>query len=224
MRDLTLRSLPEQVRARLAGVDLRASHLAARSGSLVVEARQHSGGIEARSNGDAVGVVGYATSFDVPYDVYGGADRGGWSEVFAAGSLTKTLSERDDVRFLLNHEGLPLARTKSGTLRLSADNVGLLSDVPSLDMVNPRAVELVSALNRRDVDQMSLAFIATRQEWNSDYTERIIREAQLFDVSAVTYPANPNTTIGLRADEVDEIAGGGYPVGLAYAELEALSL
>jgi phage head maturation protease len=39
--------------------------------------------------------------------------------------LQRTLSEAPDVVLLLNHEGLPLARTKAGTLTLSEDDRGL---------------------------------------------------------------------------------------------------
>lgn len=54
-------------------------------------------------------------------------------------------------------------------------------------------------MSRGDLDQMSIGFRVHKQEWNSDYTERNIREVELFDVSVVTYPASPTTTASLRA-------------------------
>mgnify|MGYP002684426633 FL=1 len=81
---------------------------------------------------------------------------------------------------------------------------------------------LIDGLLNKRVDSMSFAFRVTRQEWNEDYTERTIRELQLFDVSAVTYPANPAATITAR-DENTEIE---IPASLDWRrrELEALRL
>ncbi len=102
------------------------------------------------------------------------------------------------MRLLINHDGLPLARTKSGTLTLEQDDVGLLCDA-HLDGESPLVRSLKSAMDRGDADQMSFAFRVTQQDWNDDYTDRTIREAQLFDVSVVTYPANPATSVSLRS-------------------------
>jgi HK97 family phage prohead protease len=79
-----------------------------------------------------------------------------------------------------------------------------MSEAP-LDLRNPRVQELQSAMDRGDVDEMSFAFRVTRQEWNADYTERVIREFDLgvqgSDVSVVTNPANPATVAVLRQSE-----------------------
>ncbi len=222
MRDLLTRSLPDAVRARLA-VETPAlvdAGLAARTGSGIAEVRSTQ--VEVREVGDGVfHVQGYAATWDTFYDVAGGAPYG-WSEVVARGAVSKSLAERDDVRFLLNHDGMPLARTKSGTMTLASDDIGLLVDVPNLDLTNPRAQELRSALERGDVDEMSWAFMVTRQEWNEDYTERRILEARMFDVSAVSFPANPATIIGLRNDEAPTSQRGAFPLSLALAQAAAL--
>lgn len=205
-RDLLPRSLPAAVLQRLADRDIDLAAVAVMSGGARVEGRRGAidHGVAMRKAEDgAIGLTGYAASWGTSYDVAGGPAAGGWTETVAAGAVTKSLQERDDVRFLINHEGLPLARTKSGTMSLAADDLGLLVQVDSLDLVNPRAQELVSALERRDVDQMSWAFRVIRQEWNGDYTERQILEAQIFDVSAVTFPANPATIIGVRSAEAE---------------------
>lgn len=223
MRDLTLNSLPAEVRDRLGAppATLVDAGLAARSAGNIVEARGYK--IESRVNDDGtVHLSGYATTWDTSYEVAGGPPWG-WVESVAKGAATKSLAERDDVRFLNNHEGLPLARTKSKTMTLTADDLGLFVDVPSLDLRNPASQELNSALDRGDVDQMSFAFMVLRQEWNDDYTERRILEVRLFDVSAVTYPANEATIIALRAahDEKQETSGG---MSLNYALAIASSL
>lgn len=54
-------------------------------------------------------------------------------------------------------------------------------------------------MTRGDMDQMSIGFQVTRQEWDGDYTERYIREVKLFDVSVVTFPASTTTSASLRS-------------------------
>ena len=224
MRDLLTNSLPPEVRERL-GVDsstLITAGLATRSGAYIVESRARD--IEARANDDGTyHVSGYATTWDTWYDVAGGAPYG-WAESIAKGAATKSLAERDDVRFLANHEGLPMARTKSKTMTLASDDMGLFVDCPSLDLSNPSAAELRSCLDRGDVDQMSFAFMAIKQEWNADYTQRLITEVRLFDVSAVTYPANEATIIGLRsaAQAAAPSADRGMSLRLALALADTL--
>ena len=122
---------------------------------------------------------------------------GDYAETIATGAFSKTLKEKADVRLLINHEGTPLARTKSGTLKLSA--APDLRAVAELDPANPKVQEIRSAMSRGDLDQMSIGFRVHRQDWNSDYTERVIREVELFDVSVVTYPASPTTTASMRS-------------------------
>jgi phage head maturation protease len=68
-----------------------------------------------------------------------------------------------------------------------------------LDGDRPDVQIIRSALRRGEVDQMSIGFRVHKQEWNADYTERLIREAQLFDVSIVAFPANPETSAQVRA-------------------------
>lgn len=198
MRDL--RNLPTEVLERLADLsdrDLRA-WCARQSGDLL-EARLHA--VEMRENDDGtVGLAGYATVYEHAYDVAGGAPYG-WVETMARGACDKSVAERDDVRLLFDHDGIPLARTKSGTMSLDSDAVGLRVDVPSLDLRSPLVQSVRSAMDRLDLDEMSLAFRVLRQSWNGDYTERRITEVKLYDVSVVTYPANPATVVSLRSDE-----------------------
>ena len=156
--------------------------------------------LELRQTDDGMPVVeGYATVYDFAYDIAGGPDMGGFTEVIAPGAAKKSAMEAD-VRLLANHEGLPLARTKSGTLELESDDIGLKVRA-TLDPSNPTAAEVRSAMERGDVDQMSFAFRVVRDEWNKDYSERTISEVKLYDVSVVTYPANPATVVKLRSED-----------------------
>lgn len=119
-------------------------------------------------------------------------------ERIAPGAFRKTLSETPDVRLLINHEGLPLARTKNGTLRLAEDQTGLYMDADLPDTQAAR--DLWTLVERGDVDQMSFAFRVIRQKWNEGRTERTLTELSLADgdVSVVTYPAYPTTTVEAR--------------------------
>lgn len=218
-----LRNLPEPVRERLGAflddrgdTPLRRGFDAIDRGRLV-EARV--GRIEVRTaeNGDPI-VDGYATVYDTWYDVAGGPPYG-WSEMFAAGACRKAVMERQDTRLLFDHEGIPLARTKPGTLTLADDDIGLRFETPSgIDVGrNVFASALASAMDRGDLDECSLAFRVIRQEWNDDYTERIIREVQLFDVSVVTYPANPATVAQLRGAQTPTLDAPAEIVSLDFA-------
>lgn len=145
---------------------------------------------------------GMASVTDEPYEM---ADwLGPYTEVVRSGAFAKTLAEKADVRLLVNHDGVPLARTKSGTLTLrevmpgEGDVSGLWCEA-DLDPASPLVQEIRSAMARGDLDEMSFAFRVTRQQWSPDYEQRDILEVELFDVSVVTYPANPATSASLRA-------------------------
>lgn len=122
---------------------------------------------------------------------------GDYIETIMPGAFNRTLKQKADVRLLVNHSGVPLARSKSGTLKLTADPN--LRATATLDPSNPTVQEIRSAMNRGDLDQMSIGFRVHDEEWSSDYTQRSIKEIELFDVSVVTYPASPTTTASLRS-------------------------
>jgi HK97 family phage prohead protease len=149
---------------------------------------------EIRADGDTIAVGGYAAVFGQEADI-GGMFR----EVIAPGAFAAALSRGDDVTFLINHSGLPLARTRSGTLKLSEDARGLLI-ATDLDPEDPDVQAIVPKMRRGDLDRMSFAFVATRQSWDEtgDIPLRTIEEVRLFDVSIVTEPAYDGTEIGLR--------------------------
>ncbi len=139
---------------------------------------------------------GYATVYDVAYPIAGGPENGGFMEIIERGATAKSINDGADVRLLYDHSGLVLARSARagfpGTMRLISDDMGMMVDA-DLDPESPYAQSVRSAVMRGDCDQMSFAFRVTRQEWNDDYTERRIKEVQLFDASLVTYPASEAT-------------------------------
>jgi HK97 family phage prohead protease len=145
---------------------------------------------------------GYASTWD-PYDCYGGPEAGGWVEQIDKSSMTRTLNESPDLMLLVNHEGLPLARTTSDTLKLNADKHGLFMrayldpDDPDVQRLAPKLKP--QANGRSNMDEMSFAFRVKDQVWNRDYTNRLITELSLQkgDVSVVNYGMNPNTIVSM---------------------------
>ena len=158
-------------------------------------------------DGGGLTLDGYASVFETGYEMYGGPPYG-WIEIVDSGAFDKTLREKPDVQLLINHDGMPLARTKSGTLRLSADKTGLLTEA-TLESRSTTVQELALAMDRGDIDEMSFAFRVVRQEWNEDYTERRLLEVSIHkgDVSVVNYGANPATSATLRALSLASVAG-----------------
>ncbi len=170
------------------------------------------------TDGDAINVAGHAAVFDSPTWI--GPPRWGFSEVIARGAFTKTLADKADVRFLFNHDpSMVLARTKSGSLSLSEDKIGLAVEA----RLAPTSVgqDLAVLMDRGDVDQMSFGFRVVRDEWEEIkgadgmvYERRTIFEVELFDVSSVTYPAYEDTDVGLNAaDLARELRGRPKPTG-----------
>lgn len=150
--------------------------------------------VEVRADADGVLVEGYAAVFNQETDI-GGYFR----EVIAPGAFTDAIG-RDDVVFLINHDGLPLARTRSGTLSLSQDDHGLKIST-RLDAEDPDVRSIIGKMKRGDLDKMSFAFWPEVQEWDEsgETPLRTIRKASLFDVSIVTTPSYDGTEIGLRS-------------------------
>jgi HK97 family phage prohead protease len=144
------------------------------------------------SGGTTLRFTGYASVTETPYEMTDWL--GDYSEVIRRGSFSKTLAEGADVPFKLNHDGMTLARTKSGTMRLAEDSTGLHVEA-DLDPRNGQVADIRSAMDRGDLDEMSFAFRVTRQEWSPDWTQRDITEVNLNkgDVSIVNYGANPHT-------------------------------
>lgn len=150
--------------------------------------------VEIRMDGEAIKVSGYAAVFNEEADI-GGMFR----EVIAPGAFRDAIG-RDDVVFLINHDGLPMARTRSGTLTLREDSRGLYMET-ELDPEDPDVRSIVPKMKRGDLDKMSFAFLPEIQEWDDsgDIPLRTIIQASLFDVSIVTSAAYDGTDIGLRS-------------------------
>ena len=160
------------------------------------EIRQVSG-LEIRAKDDEkkkYRVEGYAAVFNQRTDI-----GGMFFEQIERGAFRDAIG-RDDVVFLINHDGLPLARSRSGTLELSEDDHGLRM-AADLDATDPDVARIVPKMERGDLDKMSFAFWPDVQEWDDsgEMPVRTIKRASLHDVSIVTTPAYDGTEIGLRS-------------------------
>lgn len=158
-------------------------------------------GIEVRDlnvTGDCVEVVGTPIVYNSGYEVFDAF--GSFIETMLPGVAAPAFGQ--DVRFLLGHDDiLPLARTAAGTMTLSDSPTGL-NIAASLDRRQTRASDMLIALERGDMTQMSCAFTVAMDEWSEDYQARSIRQFHvLYEVSGVTFPASPTTslTIAQRA-------------------------
>lgn len=153
--------------------------------------------------------TGHASVFDHPYEVH---DRfGTFTETITRNAFSRTLSRGPDVFFYINHAGLPIARTASGTMRLSTDERGLYVEA-DLEPRDPDVQSVQYKLERGDMTDMSFAFRVPENgdTWNDDATARQINEVNLHhgDVSIVTVGANPaaSATPFRMADALTAIA------------------
>ena len=140
-------------------------------------------------------VEGYATTFDDPYVLYS-YDGRDYKEQIARDALTGT--QMDDVIFLYNHEGMVFARISNGTLQLSADDHGLhvRADLSSTEDSRRMYESIKAGL----VTQMSWAFTVDDEEYDErTYTRTIKHVKRMYDVSAVSIPANDKTDISARS-------------------------
>lgn len=145
-------------------------------------------------------IGGYAATFNAE------ATGLNFREVIAPGAFKRTLSTDNPVFLLVNHdtENLPLASTRSGTLRLSEDEIGLRMEA-ELDPANPRAQEVASALRRGDVDKMSFAFTVNAGGETREEGLRTLTDLDLYEVSVVTLPAYDSTSVGMRSQQDEEL-------------------
>ena len=147
--------------------------------------------------GDGATLVGHGAVFNQETTI-----AGAFREMVAPGAFKKTLKEAD-VRALFNHDpNYVLGRNRSGTLRLSEDEQGLLYEIDLPD--TSFALDLSRSIERGDVSQSSFSFGTIREAW--DYPKkdsgelplRQLRELKLYDVSPVTFPAYDGTDVDLQ--------------------------
>lgn len=110
-------------------------------------------------------------------------------------------ADMSDVVFLRDHTGRVLARTKNGSVNLSVDDKGLYTRT-NLGLTEASR-EMKEDIEVGNYSQMSFSFVTESDhiDWIDDRNavRTIDRIAKIYDVSAVAFPANPYTEIGVSA-------------------------
>lgn len=146
-------------------------------------------------------VEGYASTFEEPYTLYEGED---WTyrEVIDKDAFTNT--DMSDVIMQYNHEGRVFARTKNNTLTIHPNDRGLFisADLGGTEIGR----QLYEEIRGGYTDKMSFGFTVDSEseereevEGRTLYTRRILSVRKLYDVSAVSIPANDATEISVRS-------------------------
>lgn len=143
-------------------------------------------------------VTGYASTFDEPYVLY---DGDGWKylEVVDRGAFDNT--DMSDVIMQYDHRGRVFARTRNNTLTVKPDDKGLFieADLGGTEIGR----ELYEEIRGGYTDRMSFGFTVNgefeeyekTEEGVALYTRHITSVEKLYDVSAVSLPANDGTSI-----------------------------
>ena len=155
-------------------------------------------GIEIREEDDGKRTIsGYAVKWEKKSHVLGYFMK--FREQFKKGAFADSLKDGDQ-RFLWSHKtSQVLGRTKSGTLRLEEDDIGLRFelDLPNTTLGN----DTLETIRRGDVDGVSFGFNNPDdhiEEFEDDIPLRTIRKANLIEVSAVAFPAYPDSEVSAR--------------------------
>lgn len=161
-----------------------------------IERRGGGLGVEVRADGDKRTLSGYAAVFNSLTDI-----GGYFQEQIAPGAFDSAMNA--DVRALVDHDsGRVIGRTKSGTLRLAQDAKGLAVEIDIPDTTDGN--DLWALVERGDISGMSFGFRVTKQEWDDTdpkNPKRTIQAVDLFEVSAVAFPAYDDTTLAARSLE-----------------------
>ena len=140
--------------------------------------------------------------------------------------------DMSDVVFRKDHTGTVFARTSNGALKLDVDAHGLLTDTDLSRTASAR--EMHEEIRAGMYTQMSFAFVVDDDEIERDkeahkYTRVIKHIAKLYDVSPVSFPANPGTDIyarsrfdGVIEEEREEFARRAKELELAKAKARAI--
>ena len=144
-------------------------------------------------------VEGYATTFEDPYVLF--EDRDGWKYVEIIDRHALDGADLSDVIFQYDHEGRVYARNTNNTLSIEMNDHGMFiaADLSRTSL----ARQMYEDIQAGNVTRMSWAFIPSEEQYSEDrdnkvFTTRITRVRKVFDVSAVSYPADPNTEISAR--------------------------
>jgi len=140
-------------------------------------------------------VEGYATTFDEPYMLYEFEDGTKIYEIIDAHALDD--ADMSDVIMQYDHEGRVFARQSNNTLILVPDHKGLFiaADLGKTNL----ARGLYQDIEAEMITKMSWAFRVAEESYDRHtHTRRILKIKKVYDVSAVSIPANGDTEISAR--------------------------
>jgi uncharacterized protein len=139
---------------------------------------------------------------------------GGFQEQIDPAAIDRTLNEAADVRALVDHDSAKIiGRTRAGTLSLQKDKTGLRFVIePDTDISYARDIML--AVKRGDVTGMSFGFRTLEDDWDYDRIVplRTVLDMEIREVSVVTFPAYPDTSVAQRSLQARRDAQKGSPV------------
>jgi HK97 family phage prohead protease len=162
------------------------------------ETRNFDADFELRAEGDGMTFVGYAAKFNSPSE-----DLGGFVETIEPGAFRRSLRSRNDVKLLVNHDtGRVLASTRSGTMKLYEDEIGLRVEASLPNTSDGR--DMAELLRRGDLNKMSFGFSVIKDSWNQEMTQRTLKSVRLFETSIVAFPAYAATEAMVRS--LDKVA------------------
>jgi HK97 family phage prohead protease len=200
-----------------------------------IETRVFLNDFEVRETADGMTLTGYAARFNEPSEPLPFIER------IAPGAFKRSLRAKNDIKLLWNHDSSSvLGSTRSGTLRLVEDEMGLRVEADLPDTQAGRDAKVL--IQRGDVTGFSFGFTvpANGDSWNSEGTERTLKSVRLLEVSTgVAFPAYPSTNgtaqvrsledvvsaVGVDYDALSMVLGkvaAGEPI--TYAEKEVMEL
>lgn len=140
-------------------------------------------------------IEGYASTFNDPYMLFRDFNGNEYWEVISPDAFTD--ADMADVILQFDHEGRVYARMSNGTLIVEPDEHGLFVAADLSRTENAR--QLFEEIKSGMITGMSWAFTVAADEYDRDTrTTTITRVRKVFDVSAVSIPADPNTEISAR--------------------------
>lgn len=138
-------------------------------------------------------VEGYASTFE-PYTLWTTEDGVEIKEQISPDAFAET--DFSDVVFRIDHEGPVFARTSNGLVSLNVDEHGLKTRIDLSKTEKARGI--FEDIEAGMYPQMSFAFTVEREAWDREtHTRHVEKIGKLYDVSAVSFPANPGTEIGV---------------------------
>jgi len=140
-------------------------------------------------------IEGYATTFDTPYVIWEW-DGVQYKEVIDRNALNG--ADFSDVIFQYDHQGMVFARNTNKTLIVEPNTTGLFV-AGDLGKTNA-SKDIYDGISAGLITKMSWAFTVSEESYNKDTkTRTILKVKKVYDVSAVSYPANPDTEISARS-------------------------